>query len=247
VSFLGTRTEARDAELSAAGTGRILTPEMLDRKIKAVTGLYWSPAFKAGATHNRVLLSGFVDLGKEQVRWPSLVYGGHEGGALSERFTSVNAVMANMGLKMANEMGCYGAVWDFMHEAGARRLFPLVELDDTPEDASGNARAASVGSIKANILYLYRRVWGIDVALDSAEVEEAYELFYGTWKDGVEALARKEEPKEVPCPIELDPAAMPDVPLDEATSPLAEDPHYTARAWMAVLTYLLSDYSFLYE
>lgn len=244
---LGEATSERDAELRDVGTGRLLTAEMLDRKIKAVTGLWWSPEQNASTSQGRGLLAGVMDLGKQTARWPSVAYGGHEGGSMTERFTTINPVMANMAWKMANEMGCFAAAWDFMHDAGERRLFPLVELSDTPEDAGGAARPDAVKAIKKNLVHLHRRAWGIDVAEESAEVEQAYALFYDTWRGGLDAVADGTEKLWASCRIQSQPEAPPGTPLEPGLAPIDEDPEYTMRAWSAVLTYLLADSMFLYE
>jgi hypothetical protein len=188
-----------------------------------------------------VLLTSVIDLdGRgEEVRWPSVVYGGHEGGNLSERFTAINPVMANIAWRMANEMGCYATVWDFMHGASVRRLFPYVELGD---DGSGGS-----ASIKKNIVHLYRRVWGADVAEGSDEVEQALALFLETQSEGRAAVENGEEEAAIPCPIESQPDAPEGTPLEEGALPILEDSDYTLRAWSAVLTYMLSDYNFLFE
>jgi len=243
----GKATAGRDAELRDMGTGRLLTAEMLDRKIKAVTGLYWSPEMKGGTSQGRGLLAGVMDLGKETARWGSVAYGGHEGGSLPERFTTVNPVMVNMAWKMANEMGCSAAAWDFMHAAPDRRLFPLVELSDTPEDAAGNVEPEVVSAIKKNMVHLHRQVWGVDVTEDSGEVEQAYTLFYDTWRGGLDALANGTEKHWAPCRIQSQPGAPPGTPLEPGLVTIDEDNEYTMRSWAAVLTYLLADFNFLYE
>lgn len=245
--FQGKETPERNAELRDVGTGRLLTAEMLDRKIKAVTGLHWSPEQKGGTSQGRGLLAGVMDLGKETARWGSVAYGGHEGGSLPERFTTVNPVMANMAWKMANEMGCFTAAWEFMHVAGERRLFPLVELSDTPEDAAGSPQPEAVAAIKKNMVHLHRRVWGVDVTEESDEVRQAYTLFYETWRAGLDALADGTEKLWAPCRIQSQPDAPPGTPLDPGLATIDEDKEYTMRSWSAVLTYLLADYTFLYE
>jgi hypothetical protein len=245
--FRGKETADRSAELRDIGTGRVLTAEMLDRKIKAVTGLWWSPELNGATNQGRELLAGVLDLGKETARWGSVAYGGHEGGSLPERFTTVNPVMANMGWKMANEMGCFATAWEFMHPADERRLFPLVELSDTPEDAAGNARPEQTTAIKKTLVHLHRRVWGVDVTENSDEVRQAYTLFYDTWRGGLDALADGTEKLWAPCRIQSQPEAPPDTPLEPGLVTIDEDKEYLLRSWSAVLTYLLADYTFLYE
>jgi hypothetical protein len=247
VRFHGKLTTERAAELRDVGTARLLTPEMLDRKVIAITGLQWSPEHNGGTSKNHKLLSGFLDLGKERVRWGSVAYGGHEGGNQTERFTTVNPVMANMQWRMANEMGCYATTWDFMHDPAERRLFPHVEVADTPEDDAGGARPEAAAAIKKNIVHLHRWVWGVDVAEDAPEAQQAYALFYDTWRAGLDAIASGEESINTQCSIKTQPGEAFGTPLEAGLEPLEQDKEYTLRAWAAVLTYLLADPVFLYE
>jgi hypothetical protein len=151
--------------------------------------------------------------------------------------------------KMANEMGCYATTWEFMHERDSdeRRLFPHVDAADTPENTTGGARPEAVAAIKKNIVHLYRWVWGIDVAEGAPEVEQAYSLFYDTWRAGRDAIAAGEESINTPCGIKTQPGEAFGTPLEAGLQPLELDKDYTLRSWAAVLTYLLADPVFLYE
>ena len=110
----------------------------------------------------------------------------------------------------------------------------LKEIPDTIED------------IKANIQHLHERILGERLEIDDPEIERTYQVFLGTWKEGVDSLATmKVNPwLQWPCLAYVNPNTLEEIPEADR---LVEDPNYTVRAWMAVITYLLSDYTFLYE
>ncbi|MFY0538508.1 hypothetical protein [Nannocystis pusilla] len=104
----------------------------------------------------------------------------------------------------------------------------------------------NVAAIKANIVHLHQRVLGEELAADDAEVGRAYDLFLETWKDGKANVASGAENEWLSwwCQARVDPNTNVDLPDAEK---IETDKNYTIRAWMAVMTYMLSDYKFLYE
>jgi hypothetical protein len=69
---------------------------------------------------------------------------------------------------------------------------------------------------------------------DSAEVDRTYELFAGIIEEANEH--GQFEPREIySCRVQGEGEKR------------VEDPHYTMRAWRAVVTYLLRQHEFLYE
>ena len=87
---------------------------------------------------------------------------------------------------------------------------------------------------------------GEELELDDPEIDRTYELFYETWKEGKAKIADETVHRWLPwqCQARLDPDSGEELPEDQR---LSQDERYTIRAWSAVLTYLLSDYGFLYE
>lgn len=117
------------------GTGRFLTPELLARQLPATLGFRW-----VRYDRQDVLTTDY-----------NLLYGGIDGNNVIQRLTSPNGIMANIGKRMANDMACQSVAWDFSRKQGDRRLFPLVELSQTPEDDNGFTVPASVDNIKKKV------------------------------------------------------------------------------------------------
>jgi hypothetical protein len=209
----------RAAELALVGTARLSTPELLSRKVMATTGVRW------GGTGD-LLLGEF-----------KLLYGGIDSNAIVQRLTAVNQLMASVAARMAVEVSCTATAWDFTKAPDQRVLFPLVEKTDTPDLAEPK--------IVANIKYLHERLLGEVLADDDPELDRTYTLFRDTLMSGQLGLADKSESTSLgSCGATKDPntgVALPD------EQKLTVDDQYVVRAWQAVVAYLLSDYSFLYE
>ena len=86
--------------------------------------------------------------------------------------------------------------------------------------------------IRAAIVHLHKHVLGRDDNEDSVEVNRTFELFAGVINDA-RNTSGIDERETWSCRQGL----LKPVP----------DPHYTVRAWRAVLTYLLRQQEFLYE
>ena len=82
--------------------------------------------------------------------------------------------------------------------------------------------------------------------LDSSEVERAYGIFYDTWHEGKAKVTSEEVLPYLPyyCRAERDFYTWDALPAERR---ITYDRNYILRSWMAVLTYMLSDYRFLYE
>jgi mono/diheme cytochrome c family protein len=213
----------RAAELGAVGTARLSPPELLANKIGAVLGgIRW-------------IRSDKLDFLRTDYR---ILYGGMDSNEITERLTDVNAVMASVAARMANEIACLATAYDFTREADQRVLFPMVELIDTP-DVSGV-------EIKANIQHLHRQILGRDLPLSDPELSRSYELFLDTWEAGLANIDAQVETVNLvsTCQGLKNPVTGEAVPVELQ---IKTDPNYTVRAWMAVLASLLADYDFLYE
>lgn len=225
--------EQRLAELEPLGTARFLTPEQLERKIEAVTGYPW----QASVNSDNYLL----DFDEYRI-----FYGGIDSNTIIERMTVPNGIMTNVADRMANEVACWNTARDFTNPAAARKLFPYVDPGYEPEDANGFEIPAVAEAIRVNIQYLHWRLLGEKLELDDPEIDRTYALLLEVWRDGKRGIALGEYSVGLPDPCR----AVTDF---ESNQPLADseritnDPTYTIRAWMAVMTYLLSDYRFLHE
>lgn len=219
----------RGLELSSVGTARLLTPEQLDRKIEAVTGFPWL------RNNRRQLLSS------NEYR---IFYGGIDSNGITTRITEPNGVMASIAFRMANEMSCVAVPHDFVQPQDQRRLFVAVEPSFVPLDENGFEVPGAIDAIKENIRHLHQRILHEDAS--AQELERTYQLFLETWQEGQAAVQRDELSRDLPwsCRGERDFFTGEDYPEDQR---VRSDENFSIRAWMAVTTYMLSDYDFLYE
>lgn len=225
--------DKRKLAIAGLGAERLLTPEMLNRRIKAITGLPWRP---------RVDDQDYLLDSDEYL----ILYGGIDSDDVIERITEPNGIMANIQQRMANELACLHTARDFGAAPDQRVFFPETELSYVPLDENGFAITQANAAIRANIQHLYRHILGEEVALGSPELERVYDLFFEVWKEGSDKVAADELSDRLPnnCSYRSDYLTGRGVPDEER---IERDPDYVVRAWMAVLTYFFSDYRFLYE
>jgi Protein of unknown function (DUF1588) len=228
-------TPEREAELAEVGTGRLLTPEQLHRKVEAITGQPWR--------------NGEADLLLSQDEY-LIFYGGINHDDVTTRITEPNGIMSNVATRMGNEMACWTVAADFSKDPLDRKMFPFVEIGFEPEDANGFEVADASSAIKANIQYLHQRLLGEFVDLNDPEIQRTYELYLEVWKDGRANLGLPVEEGGYspglpgPCQAINDYWTGEPLPADRQ---IVNDETYTVRAWMAVISYLLADYRFLHE
>lgn len=222
------------ALLASLGTAQYLPPELLDRKIEAVTGYPWVRDFDA---NRRFLLDQNEYL---------IYYGGIDSDAIITRITEPNGLMAAVASRMSLEMACRAGPRDMVLPIEERRLFPLVEPSYEPEDDNGFVVPAAEEAIKKNIAHLFAHVLDQKVSLEDEELLAAYDLWKTTWKAGKENIAAGTEFRELPgsCRVENDYFTRAPLPAEQQ---LRLDPTYTIRAWNAVLAYLLTDAHFLHD
>ncbi len=222
---------ARAVALGAIGTGLMESPEVLARKISAVVGFPWS----RGYDKNEWLLSDY-----------EILYGGIDSDTVVDRLRTPNGVMAAVQWRMANEVACMSTAWDLSRPVNERHLFPFVAVTDVPESDMGGANPAAEPLIRQNLQYLHQQILGETLATDSAELNRTYKLFIDTWNEGRAAVQAKTENESLTyaCRARVNPYTGVDLVEGEK---LEKDANYAIRAWSAVVTYLLSDYKFLYE
>jgi cytochrome c553 len=229
-------TPEREAELGEVGTGRLLTPEQLHRKVEAITGQPWRQQ-----DGNDFLLSENEYL---------IFYGGINSDDVTQRISEPNGIMANVATRMANEMACWTVAADFTREPSARMMFPFVEVGFEPLDLNGFEVAGASSAIRANIQYLHQRLLGEFVDLNDPEIDRTYDLYVEVWKEGRDKLGLPIEEggygQQLPgaCAATMDYWTGEPLPEDQM---IVDDETYTIRAWMAVISYLLADYRFLHE
>ncbi|MBM4361888.1 MAG: DUF1592 domain-containing protein [Deltaproteobacteria bacterium] len=211
------------ARLADVGTARLLTPEALGRKIVAVTGAAWAREWD---------LRGWLSTDYR------ILYGGIDSDLVVERLTAPNGVMGAVIERMANEVACAATSWDLRKPRGERLLFPEVELTDTD--------ASALPAIRANVRALHALLLGEELAEGDPELERTVQLFIDTRAEGAAKVESDALGRSLPwaCQARRDLVTGEDIPEADR---LREDPDYVVRAWMAVVTYLLGDYRFLYE
>ncbi len=155
----------------------------------------------------------------------AILYGGIDSITVTERNTDPSGAMGAIQRIMANDLSCIHVAKDFRLPAEQRLLFPSIEPSVIPGDEESNDK------ILAAIVHLHQRVLGLEATKHDPEVQRTFKLFTQAIEN---AEANGYEPRETYyCGGR-----------DEFST---EDPHYTIRAWRAVLTYLLRQHSFLYE
>lgn len=217
------------------GSARLLTPELLHRKIRALFGFEWRGPLDSYSTS--INSASTARLLSSRTYYQQL-YGGIDSLTVLDRLTEPNGLMARVQERMANELACYAVPNDFLAVAGARKLFPHVETS-TLTGTQGNT------AIRTNLQHLHRYLLGEELALDSTELNYSFELFNAVLQDGRNKLTAKTETAALPTRCRR----TKDLVTGETLSGggLTNDSNYTMRAWMAVVAYLVSDYRFVYE
>ncbi len=216
-------TAEMEVELSTFGTARLLTPEHLNRKIEATTGVRWRQR------------TDRTDYLRDQYR---IFYGGIDSDLVTQRVTEPNGVMASLAQRMAYEVSCSAVPYDFSKPSSQRLLFPGIDRNVAIDGGSDQVRDA--------VRHLHSQLLGENLAASDPEIDatmvvltEAYNLGQG----GLSTGSVSEELAD-PCRLNNDRVTGDQLPSDRRIN---QDPDYTVRAWMAAVSYLLSDYRYLYE
>jgi len=223
------------------GPGRILSPETLQRKIESTLGIEW--------TQWRDPETG------EKVYWLLeahnyyYLYGGIDSVGITKRpedySTTMRAIMENFGA----EIGGLIVANDFLLPQKDRLLFTKVELTSTPEN--GDAQA-----IQENIQALLNKLWNKTYAIDHQEVQLAYQLWLGVSTDAIQIRNENDnwwQYNGFYLNPEVHSDRWPDWPDWEAFSSSEKDiidsieSRNQAIAWRAVISYLVTDFEFIYQ
>lgn len=179
---------SKDALHAGLGQGRLLTPEMLGRKYRATTGLYFFMNEAASKDEQRKR-DGYLRSDLVTDRDWRLVYGGIDSGDVTKRTDTMSPIMVATSQYTASVVACRATTYDFTKPAGERRFFKNVELNTVPFTPRANKDVALVaspdaeGKIRQTIKDLYFRLLGEAVEVDSEEVTKTFGLFVDTWKD----------------------------------------------------------------
>lgn len=146
----------RREELADVGVYRMLSPEQVERKVKAVFGEPW------GKLHDQL----------------AVLYGGIDSKEVTERATDPSGAMGAIQRTLANDVACRHTLRDFTLAPAKRRLFPGIEPSTLP-GSSPEADAA----IRRAIVHLHELVLGRHDAVESKEVSRTFDLFAGIVAD----------------------------------------------------------------
>ncbi|MGB5810251.1 MAG: hypothetical protein WBG86_06955, partial [Polyangiales bacterium] len=216
-------TPEMEIELSTFGTARLLPPEHLNRKIEATMGASW----RQRPDRTDYLL--------DQYR---IFYGGIDSDQVTQRVTEPNGVMASLAQRMAYEVACTSVPYDFSKSPRDRFLFPGVELDTAISSDSDQIRDA--------VRHLHEQILGESLAADDPEVEATMTVLTEAYQLGRDGLSTGEVSEDLAGPCRLNDDRLTGESLPDGRR-INRDPDYTVRAWMAAVSYLLSDYRYLYE
>jgi hypothetical protein len=223
-------SQTSEGDLVLAGTAHMLTPEELSRKLASVTGFVYA---NINSAYEDMLLTRYY-----------MLYGGIDSDSIIHRLTLPNGIIANIQLRMATEIPCQVVEPDFTLPSDQRRLFPYVELDTVPLRANNSTDTEMETAILENIRYLHSRFLGEELEITDPEIQAAYSLWYLTWREGNALIESGLESSFLPATcIEYD--------FNNGGLPsnliVGEDPNFVMRSWMALLSYYIADYEFLYE
>ena len=101
-------------------------------------------------------------------------------------------------------------------------------------------------SLRYGVQDVRDELFGEDLPIDDPEISRAYLLFADTLDAGLTNIANDAESTSLlsNCRATKDLKTGMDLPGEQQ---ITTDETYVVRAWMAVVTYLLSDYKFLFE
>ncbi|MCA9137637.1 MAG: DUF1592 domain-containing protein [Planctomycetales bacterium] len=159
----------------------------------------------------------------------NILYGGIDSQEVTERIGDPSGAMGAIQRILANDIACRNVAADFSKAKSDRRLFPGIEPDVVPGESD-----ESDHQIRLAIVHLHDLLLGRNDEPSDPNVQQTFELLAGIINDaktreGIESV------ESYFCQTERD------------TTPRDPDPHYTIRAWRAVVTYLLRQHEFLYE
>ena len=229
------------------GSGRLLTPELLDRKIEAVAGIPWSiGGWGLDAERTRDLRDRY-----------KILYGGIDSVSVTSRLSSPTPMIANIAERMANEVACRAVAWEFTMPASKRKLLRLVERGITPGEADSDAK------IRDNLVELLERAWGVRYSTSDPEIDALFALFTDTREEldlkhdfnhlpfDCLGLWERNESSVYSCGTEGEKDYVARCYSFDKTLPIERrittDGLFTIGAWMAVVSYVFSDVRFLYE
>ena len=245
----------RTAALREAGVARLLTPEELVWKTGAITDYVWGRRLQQpfGLDEPRSYLHDPQASGGYQ-----LLYGGIDSDGITERTGDMTSLMAAVAQSHAVEVSCPIVRREFYYWPDSdRRLFDGITKFDTP--------LASEAAIRGKLVDLHQKLFGVTVATDSPDIDEAYSLFVDVWNRKRNSEGPNFRNSQFRCDYSGDHLyfkGLVDEPLTYSEYGNSQvqfgavkdfdqgiekpDPEHAVRTWVVLLSYLLTDYRYLY-
>ena len=225
-------------KFALVGGAQLLTPEMLDRKITAVTGYPWKDSWASQTKLDKLNRGGY-----------NALYGGMNSDETTTRLRHPNGLMAAVQKRMASEVACNVLAKDFHKPVAQRLLFPHVETTTVLYDENGNYLPENEALIRKNLAHLMWQLWGQKPEESAQDIDDAFSLYRSvvdTGRAAIEAEPRNWGLKYLhgACRLTRDPETG-EALADE--DKIERDDDFALRGWQAVLNYMLADYRFLYE
>jgi len=162
----------KSAQASSNLKRRLLTPEILNKKLLMLTGASWD------------------DL---DVKSREIMFGGVDSDSVTERLTDPNGIYSKMQNRMAVEMACKSVAADLAMPMDQRKLFPYVFTDTSPKDENGNFNNQALQAIKQNIRYLHQQLLNEPLSLNDQELLFTYQLFLDSQQNGLARLENRDD------------------------------------------------------
>jgi hypothetical protein len=242
----------RMVELASVGSGRLLSPEELDRKAFAIFGTRWNE-------RSSQMVSGSISGDWTQLRYGDerIAYGGIDSFGVTERARELTALMSNVADRQAVEFACRVAVWDFNRNVlkairndcstddwwefdwnrkvcqlqppePRPALFNRVSKTTTPSEAN---RA----KIETQIVLLYDKMLGREISRNALEVKQLYDLLE----------SRYQESKDQGWVD--NPSWLGSEKYDSLSWEQRNDPQGMVAAWSGVVRALMNHYWYLHD
>lgn len=200
-----TNASQADSALSIhMGGRRLLSGTELKNKTASLTGITWG--------NNNPRLD----------REYKMLYGGTDDVTVEKRSTSLSSMMFRVAERQANEIGCAAVVYDFSLARNARSLFTQVDATTLDE-----------ASIRNQIVVLYERLLNRMVSSDSADVNQAYQLFLDLRQARINAGGGTRVDSVTRC--------------DNRIGGSRNDASFVLSPWRGLVIALMSDPDYLYE
>ena len=233
----------RFAALRGAGGGRLLTGEELAAKTLALTGVQWGrlkPSTSFGGndaftTEKHALTTDYA-----------ILYGGIDSDGVTERARDLTSVMLGVAKRHAVKLSCPVVLREFYLLPDRHRLlFDGIDPTDSPADPAGEAL------IRAKLVDLHDKLFGVAVGPASSEVSAAYGFFVDVWNRKRASAGPREDlfvggTGGLACDLAIDEYYFESLPLDALAGSDLADPDHVARTWVVMLAALLMDHRYLH-